>query len=123
MLTVRQLLDYLEGLPDDTPVVIDVRPGDEYVRAEDIITTDEDAAEDRTPTGVQLMTRKVQRDAIQQELNDLRSALCHTLGKYHSEPGPQGITIISVLSDQEIFSEIRRLRLIAESIEQQSPQP
>ncbi|MGS2644211.1 hypothetical protein [Streptosporangium sp. LJ11] len=120
MLTVRQLLDYLEGLPDDTPVVIDVRPGDEYVRVEDIdITTEEDAAGDRTPTGVQLATRRVQRDALQLELGELRSALCHTLGKYHKEPGgPQGLTIISVLSDREIFSEIRRLRTIAESVEQ-----
>ncbi|MEU4407850.1 hypothetical protein AB0F88_25315 [Streptosporangium sp. NPDC023963] len=125
MLTVRQLLDYLEGLPDDTPVVIDVRPGDEYVRVEDIdITTEEDAAGDRTPTGVQLATRRVQRDALQLELGELRSALCHTLGKSHREPGgPQGLTIISVLSDREIFSEIRRLRTIAESIEQQNPEP
>ncbi|MEU0479345.1 hypothetical protein ABZ260_09205 [Streptosporangium sp. NPDC006013] len=122
MLAVRQLLDYLEGLPDDTPVVIDVRPGDEYVRVEDIdITTAEDAAGERTPTGVEFATRRVQRDALQQELGELRSALCHTLGKSHREPGgPQGLTIISVLTDKEIFSEIRRLRTIAESIDQQS---
>jgi hypothetical protein len=39
MLTVRQLLGYLEGLSDDTPMVIDVRPGDEYVLVEGITTT------------------------------------------------------------------------------------
>ncbi|MEV8634804.1 hypothetical protein AB0395_24425 [Streptosporangium sp. NPDC051023] len=90
MPTVRQLLDYLEGLPDDTPVVIDVRPGDEYVQVEGItITTSEDAAGDGyTPTGAQLATRKVLRDAVQRELGELRAALCHTLGKYHREPDP-----------------------------------
>lgn len=104
----------VEGLPDDTPVVIDVRSGDEYVRVEDIdITAEEDAVGGRTPTGVQLATRRVQRDAPQQELGELRSALCHTLGKSHREPGgPQGLTIISVLSDREIFSEIGSLRAV-----------
>ncbi|WP_147268066.1 hypothetical protein [Spongiactinospora rosea] len=122
MLTVRQLLDYLEGLPDDTPVVIDVRPGDEYVRVEDItVTTGEDAeGGDRTPTGVQLATRKVLQDALQRELGELRAALCYTLGKYHREPGPQGLTVMSVLSDREIFDEIRRLRTIAEAVEKES---
>ncbi|MEU8384307.1 hypothetical protein [Streptosporangium sp. NPDC048865] len=41
--------------------MIDVRPGDEYVRVEDIdIATEEDAGGDRTPTAVQLATRRVQ---------------------------------------------------------------
>ncbi|MEU7862089.1 hypothetical protein [Nonomuraea sp. NPDC049141] len=120
MLTVRQLLNYLEGLPHDTPVVIDVRPGDEYVLVEDITTTDEGQAGSHTPTGVELATRRVQQDAIQRELGELRAALCYTLGKFHREPGPQGLTIISVLSDQEIFNEIHRLRTIAESVEKQS---
>jgi hypothetical protein len=119
MLTVRQLLNYLEGLPDDTPVVIDVRPGDEYVRVEGITTTNEGQAGRRAPTGAELATRRVQRDAIQRELGELRAALCHTLGKFHREPDPKGLTIISVLSDQEIFDEIRRLRTIAESVEKQ----
>ncbi|MFG1681370.1 hypothetical protein ACGFNP_14500 [Nonomuraea sp. NPDC049269] len=123
MLTVRQLLNYLEGLPDDAPVVIDVRPGDEYVLVEDITTTDEGQAGSRTPTGVELATRRIQRDAIQRELGELRAALCYTLGKFHREPGPQGLTIISVLSDQEIFNEIHRLRTIAESVEKQSSGP
>ncbi|MEU7862054.1 hypothetical protein [Nonomuraea sp. NPDC049141] len=60
MLTVRQLLNYLEGLPDDAPVVIDVRPGDEYVLVEDITTTDEGQAGSRTPAGVELATRRIQ---------------------------------------------------------------
>lgn len=123
MLTVRQLLDYLEGLPDDTPVVIDVRPGDDYVQVEDITIRDEDSAKGRTPTGIELATRRVQRDAVQRELGELRAGLCYTLGKFHREPGPQGLTIISVLSDQEIFNEIQRLRTIAESVEKQNSGP
>ncbi|MEV3978541.1 hypothetical protein [Nonomuraea sp. NPDC049758] len=123
MLTVRQLLNYLEGLPDDTPVVIDVRPGDEYVLVEGATTTDEGQAGSRTPTAVELVTRRAQRDAIQRELGELRAALCHTLGKFHEEPGPQGLTIISVLSDQEIIKEISRLRAMAESVEVQRFKP
>jgi hypothetical protein len=123
MLTVRQLLSYLEGLSDDAPVVIDVRPGDEYAMVEDITATDEGQAGSRTPTGVELATRRVQRDAFQRELSELRAALCYTLGKFHREPGPHGLTIISVLSDQEIFHEISRLRAIAESVERQSSEP
>ncbi|MFB9200334.1 hypothetical protein ACFFV7_03935 [Nonomuraea spiralis] len=120
MLTVRQLLDYLEGLPEDTPVVIDVRPGDEYVQVDDVTSTNESGPGPRTPMRIELATRRVQRDAIQRELGELRAALCHTLGKFHREPGPQGLTIISVLSDEEIFNEIQRLRTIAESVEEQN---
>lgn len=44
MLTVRQLLDYLTGLPDETPVVIDVNAGDWYLRVEEVnVTTAQDA--------------------------------------------------------------------------------
>ncbi|SPL94555.1 unnamed protein product [[Actinomadura] parvosata subsp. kistnae] len=110
---------YLEGLPDDTPVVIDVRSGEEYVRVEDIRSSNDDHSTAHRPR-VKLTVRRVKRDEIQQELNDLRAGLCYTLGKYHSEPGPQGLTVITVLSDQEIYAEIRRLRDLAEQKEKHS---
>ncbi|MGW3351490.1 hypothetical protein ACWDA3_50025 [Nonomuraea rubra] len=44
MLTVRQLLDYLTGQPDETPVVVDVNAGGWCLRAEDLnVTTAQDA--------------------------------------------------------------------------------
>ncbi|MEU7836843.1 hypothetical protein [Nonomuraea sp. NPDC049129] len=47
MLTVRQLLDYLTGLPDETPVVVNVNAGDWYLRVEDLnVTTAQDATGD-----------------------------------------------------------------------------
>ena len=46
---------------------------------------------------------------------DLRAGLCHCLGKYgRRQSGPQGLTVLTVRSDLEIFEEIRRLRGIAE---------
>ena len=58
---------------------------------------------------------RAERDALQRELMNLRAGLCHSLGKYRRDPnGPQGLTIVSVLSDREIFKEILRLRRIAE---------
>jgi hypothetical protein len=58
---------------------------------------------------------RAERDVLQRELMNLRAGLCHSLGKFRREPdGPQGLTVVSVLSDREIFDEIRRLRRIAE---------
>ncbi|MFG1854980.1 hypothetical protein ACGFJT_24315 [Actinomadura geliboluensis] len=58
---------------------------------------------------------RAERDALRRELAELRAGLCHSLGKYRTVgPGPQGLTIKAVLSDREIFDEIRRLRQIAE---------
>ncbi|MEV4808110.1 hypothetical protein AB0K18_49700 [Nonomuraea sp. NPDC049421] len=48
MLTVRQLLDYLTGLPDETPVVVDVNSGGWYLRVEELNVT---TAQDATPGG------------------------------------------------------------------------
>ncbi|WP_157549808.1 hypothetical protein [Nonomuraea candida] len=48
MLTVRQLLDYLTGQPDETPVVVDVNAGGWYLRVEDLNVT---TAQDATPGG------------------------------------------------------------------------
>ena len=52
VITIRDLLNYLEGLPDDAPLVINIRPGDEYVQVEDITTIEGQAG--RTSTGVDL---------------------------------------------------------------------
>ncbi|AQZ67135.1 unnamed protein product [[Actinomadura] parvosata subsp. kistnae] len=140
MLTVRQLLDYLTGQPDETPVVVDVNAGGWYLRVEDLNVT---TAQDATPGGDPLEGVEIniswepgdrgwtindpsktlftlddvdeliaERDALRRELSDLRAGLCFSLRKYHSEPGPQGLVVRSVLTDQEIFAEIERLRTI-----------
>ncbi|MBB6346215.1 hypothetical protein ACWGH8_37310 [Nonomuraea muscovyensis] len=51
MLTVRALRDYLEGLPDETPVVIDVHDGDNWsLRVENVeVTTAQDVTEGGDP--------------------------------------------------------------------------
>jgi hypothetical protein len=50
MLTVRELLDYLEGLPGDIPIVVDVHTSDEYLRVEDVkVTTAQDATKGGDP--------------------------------------------------------------------------
>ncbi|MGA4994955.1 hypothetical protein [Nonomuraea bangladeshensis] len=141
MLTVRQLLDYLTGQPDETPVVVDVNAGGWYLRVEDLnVTTAQDATSGGDPLeGVEinifwepgergwtvngpsksLFTLDdvdellAERDALRRELSELRAGLCFSLRKYHSEPGLQGLTVRSVLNDQEIFAEIERLRTIA----------
>lgn len=49
MLTVRALRDYLEGLPDQTPVVVDVHDGDSWsLRVEEVSVT---TAQDVTNSG------------------------------------------------------------------------
>ncbi|MEW1837523.1 hypothetical protein AB0392_06155 [Nonomuraea angiospora] len=142
MLTVRTLRDYLEGLPDTTPLVIDVHDGDNWsLRVESVkVTTAQDVTRGGDPhEGIEveifwepgehgwtmngpsktLFTLDdveeliIERDALRRELADLRASLCFSLRKYHSEPGPQGLTVRSVLSDQEIFAEVERLRSIA----------
>ncbi|MER7506502.1 hypothetical protein AB0L05_32955 [Nonomuraea pusilla] len=51
MLTVRALRDYLEGLPDATPVVIDVHDGDNWsLRVESVeVTTAQDVTKGGDP--------------------------------------------------------------------------
>jgi hypothetical protein len=115
MLTVRQLLDYLTGLPDDTPVVIDVHDGDNWsLRVEELIVT---TAQDVTPGGdpwegdeVEIFWEPglrgwtmngpsktlftlddleellTERDALRRELADLRAGLCFSPGKNREEP-------------------------------------
>jgi hypothetical protein len=141
MLTVRQLLGYLIGHPDDTPVVVDVHDGDNWhLRVEELNVT---TAQDATPGGDPLEGVEInifwepgergwtindpsktlftledvdeliaERDALRRELSDLRAGLCFSLRKYHSEPGSQGLIVQSVLTDQEIFAEIDQLRAI-----------
>ncbi|MFF5211135.1 hypothetical protein [Streptosporangium sp. NPDC000396] len=142
MLTVRQLIDYLTGLPDDTPVVIDVHDGDNWsLRVEEVnVTTAQDVTEGGDPhegiaveifwepgqhgwtmngpsktlfTLDDLEELIAERDALRRELGELRAGLGFSLRKHHSAPGPQGITVMSVLSDREISAEIERLRALA----------
>jgi hypothetical protein len=56
---------------------------------------------------------RAERDALRRELLDLRAALCHTLGLVRRNPGPQGLTVLSVASDREILDEVYRLRDLA----------
>ncbi|MGS2645766.1 hypothetical protein [Streptosporangium sp. LJ11] len=51
MLTVRALSNYLEGLPDETPVVIDVHDGDNWsLRVENLnVTTTQDVTKGGDP--------------------------------------------------------------------------
>ncbi|GGO68418.1 hypothetical protein [Nonomuraea cavernae] len=141
MLTVGQLLDYLTGQSDETPVVVDVNAGGWHLRVEDLnVTTAQDATLGGDPLeGVEinifweagergwtindpsktLFTLDdvdeliAERDALRRELAALRVGLCFSLRKYHSEPEPQGLIVQSGLTDQEIFAEIERLRTIA----------
>jgi hypothetical protein len=141
MFTVRQLLDYLTGLPDEAPIVVDVNAEGWYLRVEDLnVTTIRDATPGGDPLeGIEIdifwepgqrgwtiegLSKTLftlddvdelitERDALRRELANLRAGLCFSLRKYHSEPGPHGLTARSVLSDQEIFTEIQRLRTIA----------
>ncbi|NED95380.1 hypothetical protein G1H11_08630 [Phytoactinopolyspora alkaliphila] len=48
MLTVGALRRYLDGLPDDVPVVVDVYLEDRYLRIENLNMT---TAQDATPDG------------------------------------------------------------------------
>ncbi|MEU8252048.1 hypothetical protein [Nonomuraea sp. NPDC048916] len=103
MLTVRALRDYFEGLPNETPVVIDVHDGDNWsLRVESVeVTTAQDVTEGGDPhEGIEveifwepsqhgwtmngpsktlftlddLAELISERDALRQELNDLRSS-------------------------------------------------
>ncbi|MEU0483178.1 hypothetical protein ABZ260_28820 [Streptosporangium sp. NPDC006013] len=152
MLTVRQLLDYLTGLPDETLVVIDVHDGDSWhLRVEEVsVTTAQDVTEGGDPhegTEVEIFWEPGQhgwtmngpsktlftlddvekliaeRDAFRRELGELRSGLCFSLGKHRRAAGPQELTVMSVLSDQEILGEIERLRTVAaESATEPNPE-
>lgn len=142
MLTARALRDYLEGLPDTTPFVIDVHDGDNWsLRVESVkVTTAQDVTKGGDPhegTEVEIFWEPgehgwtmngpsktlftmddveeliSERDALRRELADLRAGLSFSLGTCRTEPGPQGSAARSVLSDQEIFAEIERLRTIA----------
>ncbi|MDT3445818.1 hypothetical protein [Pseudofrankia sp. BMG5.37] len=52
---------------------------------------------------------RAERDVLRRELGDLRAHLCVALRLMQREPGPQGITVLSVASDREIVEAVRRL--------------
>ncbi|MEU0504714.1 hypothetical protein [Nocardia sp. NPDC005998] len=59
----------------------------------------------------QLHQISTERDTLERELGDLRARLCIKLGILDRRPGPQGITVLSTISDREIIAEIERLEL------------
>jgi hypothetical protein len=51
------------------------------------------------------------------ELADLRAWLTTALRMAHREPGPEGLTVLTVPSDRELIDEVRRLRALADATE------
>jgi hypothetical protein len=60
-------------------------------------------------------TRHVPNPA--RELADLRAWLTAALRMTRREPGPAGLTVLSVPSDRELIDEVRRLRALADLAE------
>ncbi|WP_156755888.1 hypothetical protein [Actinokineospora pegani] len=52
---------------------------------------------------------RAERDALRQELADLRAWLSVKLGLIKHEPGPVGLTTLAVASDREIVAAVERL--------------
>jgi hypothetical protein len=52
---------------------------------------------------------RAERDALHREVGDLRAHLCVALGLLKREPGPEGLEVLSVVSDKEILAAVRRL--------------
>ncbi|OKI13229.1 hypothetical protein [Streptomyces sp. CB03911] len=67
-------------------------------------------ADDRDSMQRELTEVRAERDALRRDLGDLRARLCITLGILREEPGPQGITVVSVATDPEIVEEVQRLQ-------------
>ncbi|MET7402732.1 hypothetical protein ABZS66_55550 [Dactylosporangium sp. NPDC005572] len=55
------------------------------------------------------------------ELADLRAWLTTALRLAQREPGPDGLTILSVPSDRELIDEVRRLRRLADQAASATP--
>ncbi|MEV4510881.1 hypothetical protein AB0K00_18155 [Dactylosporangium sp. NPDC049525] len=55
------------------------------------------------------------------ELADLRAWLTAALRLAHREPGPEGLTILTVPSDRELIDEVRRLRRLADEMSSAKP--
>ncbi|MFD8494903.1 hypothetical protein [Amycolatopsis sp. NPDC059657] len=52
---------------------------------------------------------RAERNALRQELADLRAWLSVKLGLLKRAPGPSGLTVLSVASDREIIAKIEEL--------------
>ncbi|WP_329375681.1 hypothetical protein [Streptomyces sp. NBC_01483] len=64
----------------------------------------------RNPMQAELDDALAQRDAIRRELGELRAWLCRELGILRQEPGPQGLTVLSIAPDKEIVAAVAQLR-------------
>lgn len=71
----------------------------------------------RNPTQAELNNVLAQRDAIRCELGELRAWLCRELGILRQEPGPHGLTVLSVASDKEIVAAVAQLRAEIDALE------
>ncbi|MFD9434727.1 hypothetical protein [Streptomyces sp. NPDC060002] len=76
--------------------------------------------DETNPTQAELNEALAQRDAIRRELRDLRAWLCTELGLLRREPGPDGQTVLSVVSDEEIVAAVTQLRAEIDALKQPS---
>jgi len=72
------------------------------------------------PVQARLDEALAQRDTVRRELADLRTRLCGALGILRREPGPEGLTVQSVPSDQEIVAAVAQLRAEIDALKQPS---
>jgi hypothetical protein len=72
------------------------------------------------PVQARLDEALAQRDAVRRELADLRTRLCGALGILRREPGPEGLSVQSVPSDQEIVAAVAQLRAEIDALKQPS---
>ncbi|MGW7614028.1 hypothetical protein ACWGKW_43780 [Streptomyces sp. NPDC054766] len=76
--------------------------------------------DETNPMQAELDEALAQRDAIRRELGDLRAWLCRELGILRREPGPEGLTVLSVASDKEIVAAVAQLRAEIDALKQPS---
>ncbi|WP_107084391.1 hypothetical protein [Streptomyces sp. NRRL S-495] len=63
---------------------------------------------------------RTELDTARRELGDLRAWLCKELGIIHRSPGPEGLTVLSVVSDKEIVAAVVQLRAEVDALKQPS---
>jgi hypothetical protein len=68
-----------------------------------------DVSEFEAADSSELHRLRAERDALRQELADLRAGLSVTLGILKRTPGPQGLTVLNAASDREIYAKIEAL--------------
>jgi hypothetical protein len=74
--------------------------------------------DETSPMQDELDEALAQRDAIRRELRDLRAWLCQELGILRREPGPEGLTVLSIASDEAIVAAVAQLRAEIDALKQ-----